>query len=267
VRFARSHKLNERPYIADLLISWFLFPSITVVKGSYLNGQYDDLPILNINDPAVLPTIKVMCDSDGGGHSTAHFDIIDNRPKDVPTEAVVKGTNADRPTILQKGENRIEFAKEPLVYGHFHGSISFKLPQNRPEIERSGYAGFRLHDRKRSIFLSKLIDLEPYKYIALRVKSDGHKYFINLMTDSMYETDLHQHRLFTTRPNQWETIVVSPTDFVRTNHGRIFENQQQGILLRKIRNIGISKIDRTEGPYSLMIEKIWVRILLICVAI
>lgn len=201
--------------------------------------------------------VKTMSDADGGGYSTVNFDIIDNRPKDTPAEAPAKGTTADRPTILQKSEKRIGFAKDPLVYGHFHGSISFKLPQNRPEIERSGYAGWRMHDRKRSIFMSRLFDLEPYKFIAFRVKSDGHKYFINIMTDTMFETDLHQHRLFTTRPNEWETIVVSPTDFVRTNQGRIFENQQQGILLRKIRNIGISKIDRTEGPYSLMIEKIW----------
>ena len=40
-------------------------------------------------------------------------------------------------------------------------------------------------------------DMDPYAYLALRVKSDGRRYTVNVQTDSIVETDIHQHRLFT----------------------------------------------------------------------
>lgn len=39
--------------------------------------------------------------------------------------------------------------------------------------------------------------MDPYKYLALRVKSDGRRYTVNVQTDSIVDSDLHQHRLFT----------------------------------------------------------------------
>lgn len=39
--------------------------------------------------------------------------------------------------------------------------------------------------------------MDPYTYLALRVKSDGRRYTINVQTDSIVDTDIHQHRLFT----------------------------------------------------------------------
>lgn len=40
-------------------------------------------------------------------------------------------------------------------------------------------------------------DMDPYAYLALRVKSDGRRYTVNVQTDSIVESDIHQHRLFT----------------------------------------------------------------------
>lgn len=40
-------------------------------------------------------------------------------------------------------------------------------------------------------------DVDPYTYLALRVKSDGRRYTVNVQTDSIIESDIHQHRLFT----------------------------------------------------------------------
>ena len=39
--------------------------------------------------------------------------------------------------------------------------------------------------------------MDLYSYLALRVKSDGRRYTINIQTDSIVESDIHQHRLFT----------------------------------------------------------------------
>lgn len=39
--------------------------------------------------------------------------------------------------------------------------------------------------------------MDPYAYLALRVKSDGRRYTVNIQTDSIVETDIHQHRLYT----------------------------------------------------------------------
>jgi NADH dehydrogenase [ubiquinone] 1 alpha subcomplex assembly factor 1 len=44
--------------------------------------------------------------------------------------------------------------------------------------------------------------------LALRIKSDGSKYFINIQTESIVESDLHQHRLFSKTPGEWEVIHV-----------------------------------------------------------
>jgi NADH dehydrogenase [ubiquinone] 1 alpha subcomplex assembly factor 1 len=39
--------------------------------------------------------------------------------------------------------------------------------------------------------------VDPYTYLALRVKSDGRRYTVNIQTDSIVESDIHQHRLYT----------------------------------------------------------------------
>jgi NADH dehydrogenase [ubiquinone] 1 alpha subcomplex assembly factor 1 len=93
-------------------------------------------------------------------------------------------------------------------------------------------------------------------YLAMRIKSDGRHYFINVQTESIEPSDLHQHRLFAKRPGEWETILVKWNDFVRTNHGFVIE-PQTGMLRQKVRTVGIGLTDRVEGPFELCIERIW----------
>ncbi|MCJ1473432.1 hypothetical protein MMC13_002083 [Lambiella insularis] len=166
-----------------------------------------------------------MSDADIGGFSKVHFDYI---PQTGPERA----------------------------HAHFYGIISTELPANRPHIQRTGYAAWRNRDRRATVFGKSLWDVDPYIYLGLRVKSDGRKYFVNVQTESIVPTDLHQHRLYARRPGQWETVLIKWTDFVRTNHGVVVEPQME-MLRQKVRTIGIGLIDRVPGPYDLAVEKVW----------
>ncbi|CAI4210990.1 unnamed protein product [Parascedosporium putredinis] len=112
-------------------------------------------------------------------------------------------------------------------FARFHGAISTELPKDRPEIQRTGYAAWRTPDRKRTVFGRSYWDIDPYDYLAIRIKSDGRSYFVNVQTDSIVPTDLHQHRLFAKRPGEWETVLIPWNDFVRTNHGMVIEPQTE----------------------------------------
>lgn len=100
------------------------------------------------------------------------------------------------------------------------------------------------------------MDIDSYTYLGMRVKSDGRAYFVNVQTESVIPTDLHQHRLFSKRPGEWETILIKWNDFVRTNGGYVVEPQTE-MLRQKVRSIGVSLTDRVPGPFDLAIERIW----------
>lgn len=144
----------------------------------------------------------------------------------------------------------------PNGHVRFHGSISTRLPATRPDIERSGYAAWRTLNRRATIFGKSLWDIDPWAFLALRVKSDGRAYHVNIQTESVVPTDLHQHRLFVRRPGEWETVLIRFNDFVRTSHGFVVEPQTE-MLRQKVRTVGIGLTDRVEGPFDLSIERIW----------
>ena len=149
-------------------------------------------------------------------------------------------------------------ARDP-AHARFYGSISIDLPRNNPQVQRTGFAGWRNKDRPRTIFGKSLWDLDLYSYLGLRVKSDGRKYLVNIQTESVVYEDLHQHRLPTRNPGEWETVFIDLHAFVRTNHGEVVEPQDE-IMLQKVRTIGMSLTDRVPGPYELAISKIWASI-------
>ena len=147
-------------------------------------------------------------------------------------------------------------ASSQPAYARFHGSISTELPRNRPHVQRTGYAGWRNKDRRATLFGKSLWDVDPYTFLALRVKSDGRKYFVNIQTESIVHTDLHQHRLHTRKPGEWETVFIDLNAFVRTNHGEVVEPQTE-MMRQKVRTIGVSLTDRVPGQFDLAISRIW----------
>ncbi len=201
--------------------------NLEAVKGP--SGPY---LLHDFRNPKSVSDCKLMSDEEIGGFSTAELDW-------VPAP--------EAPSASQQSR-----------HGHarFRGTISDKLPFDKPDIKRSGYAAWRTEDRPPTIFGRSLWDIDPYTYLAMRVKSDGRSYFINVQTESVVPTDLHQHRLFAKRPGEWETILVKWNDFVRTNHGFVVEPQTE-ILRQRIKSVGIGLTDRIPGPFELCIERVW----------
>lgn len=183
-----------------------------------------------------------MSDEDIGGFSKAQLDWVPF-PSNEPRRAAPSPPNPPSPA-------------SSLGYARLHGHISTRLPPNRPDIHRSGYAAFRTRNRPPTIFGKALWDIDPYVYLALRVRSDGRAWFVNVQTESLVPSDLHQHRLLAKRPGRWETVLIKWNDFVRTNHGFLVEPQSE-ILRRRVKSIGLGLIDRVEGPFDLCIESVW----------
>ena len=98
--------------------------------------------------------------------------------------------------------------------------------------------------------------MDPYAFLALRFKSDGRKYFVNVQTESIVYTDIHQHRLYARKPGEWETVLIKWGEFVRTNYGQVVEPQTE-MLTQKVRTVGIGLTDRVPGPFNLEISGIW----------
>ncbi len=181
--------------------------------------------LLDFSDPDIVQACKTMSDADIGGSSIASLDHIP-RSSSHPAHA------------------------------RFHGSISTDLPRNRPQVQRTGYAGWRNKDRPPTLFGKSLWDVDPYTYLALRVKSDGRKYFVNVQTESIVYTDLHQHRLHARKLGEWETVLIEISSFVRTNHGEVVEPQTE-MMRQKVRTVGVSLTDRVPGSFDLAISSVW----------
>ena len=190
-----------------------------------LNVPTKPYHLITFNDPSSIEECKIMSDATMGGFSKASL------------------------THEPSTSNQSQHAR-------FSGSISVDLPPNRPDIQRSGYAAWRTRDRGRTLFGKSLWDVDPYSYLALKIRSDGRKYFINIQTESIVPTDLHQHRLYAQKPGEWETVVVSFNEFVRTNYGMPVEPQKE-ILKQKVLSVGIGLIDRIPGPFDLRIADIY----------
>ncbi|KAF5022311.1 hypothetical protein F66182_5640 [Fusarium sp. NRRL 66182] len=201
------------------------------VSFETIKGNTQPKSLYDFNTPESVRDCIVMSDKTIGGFSQSNFDFI---------------ASAD-----SRSDPKI-----PSSYARFHGNISTRLPVDRPNIQRTGFAGFRSPDQKPTMFGRSMWDIDPFLYLALRIKSDGRSYFVNLQTESVEPSDLHQHRLFPKRQGQWETVLIKWNDFVRTNHGFVVEPQTE-MLRQKVLTVGVGLTDRVDGPFELCIEKVW----------
>jgi len=204
-----------------------------------LNGPMPEVEFHSFRTLDSKNYIKVFSDRGHGGYSTAQIDIEPFTPETLPPDVPRPSANDPIPT-----------------YGKFHGNISIELPKNRPDIERSGYAAWRTVDPQWTLFGKALFNCEAHAYLALRVKSDSSRYFVNLQCDSFVPTDLYQHRLFAKTPGEWETVYIPFADFVKTHLGTVLAAQGD-IPKHTLTTIGLGLIDRIPGPFEICIDRIW----------
>ncbi|KAJ2521752.1 hypothetical protein H4217_001182 [Coemansia sp. RSA 1939] len=146
---------------------------------------------------------------------------------------------------------------DTTISGHakFHGYISQKLPEDT-RYKRSGYAMVRTRDPKPDILGAGTWDSSLYRYLALRVKADRRKYFVNLKSDTLINTDIYQHLLPIRTPGRWETVIIPFNAFTLTSNSVILA-AQPAMASTKMETVGFSISDRREGPFSL--EFAWVK--------
>lgn len=195
------------------------------IKLEALEKPKQSLDMWTFSDSDSIAGCSDMSDSDIGGFSSVSIDHIPQSSSD--------------PSHLL-----------------FTGNISNKLPSGEKDVERTGYAAFRTRDRPATMFGKALWNVDRYKYLALRVKTDDRKYKVNLQTESVVYTDIHQHRLYAKRPGRWETVLIKWNDFVRTNHGIVVEPQSE-IMKEKVRTVGIGLTDRLPGTFQMGVSRIW----------
>lgn len=218
------------------------------VKMEGLHQPTKPFPLIRFNEEGSTDRCKVMSDRDLGGYSRASLTYHPGAQKSETTEEQAKDTNDNTAAITRPNA-------EP-AHALFKGSISTELPPNNPEVQRSGYAAFRTRDRGVSLFGKLLWDIDPYAYLALRIKSDGRRYFVNIQTESIVPTDLHQHLLPCFTPGEWETVTIPFSAFVRTNHGMVVEPQKE-MMRQKVRSVGIGLTDRVPGPFELRVADVY----------
>ncbi|KAM0355685.1 hypothetical protein ACHAPU_000070 [Fusarium lateritium] len=201
------------------------------VNFEAIKGATEPKPLYDFNNPDSVRDCIVMSDKSIDGFSESNLDF-------------------------QKATDSSNHPQIPSAYARFYGNISTRLPVDRPNIQRTGFAGFRSPDPKPTLFGRSMWDIDPFIYLALRVKSDGRSYFVNIQTESVEPSDLHQHRLFPKQAGQWETVLIKWNDFVRTNHGFVVEPQTE-MLRQKVLSVGVGLTDRVDGPFELCIERAW----------
>ncbi|KAK6341949.1 hypothetical protein TWF730_001433 [Orbilia blumenaviensis] len=246
----RLQQFSKNAGIMRRSLEYMKFETKKILSGGYLNPDFEDLYFFNAEDHLTRERIDLMSDAIDGGQSKADFAIVseDNFVSAIPP----------KPISMSNPDYEEYKPKIPTVYGLFHGNISKQLPNqiHRPDVEISGFAAFRTQHLPKTIFGARTYDLGFYEYIALRVKSDGRTYMVNMQADTYEERDLYQHRLFTRKPGQWETVVLKNGAFVKTMYGGILL-EQPGMLVEKVRTIGLSVTDRVEGPFKIAIHAIW----------
>lgn len=211
------------------------------VRLEGLHKPNQPFPLIRFEQEDAIDRCKLMSDADMGGFSKASLTHEPgNASASTQEEALTTPLSAD----------------EQPPHALFKGRISTELPPNKPDIQRSGYAAWRTRDRGSSLFGKLLWDIDPYSFLALRIKSDGRKYFVNIQTESIVPTDLHQHLLPSYTPGEWETVTIPFSSFVRTNYGMVVEPQRE-MMRQKVRSVGIGLIDRVPGPFELCIADVW----------
>ncbi|KAJ1936239.1 hypothetical protein FBU59_005117 [Linderina macrospora] len=106
------------------------------------------------------------------------------------------------------------------------------------------------------MFGGKYWDSSLFRYLMLRVRADNRKYFVNLKSSTVVQTDIYQHLLPIRTPGRWETVVIPFNEFTLTSNSVIIASQP-AMSETEMETVGFSISDRQDGPFCL--EFAWIK--------
>lgn len=169
------------------------------LKMEGIQGWQKELPMFKLNTAKDLQEWAIGCDKDIGGTSIISFVFIYTNVSCIDIYVCE--------IIWVPGFSEAKLEITPEGVGKFAGNLSLELPSNA-EIQQSGYAAIRSKVRPASMFGTPCWDTTLFRYLAMRVRGDDRRYFVNIQTDGVIQTDLYQHRLFLQNAGQWQTVMV-----------------------------------------------------------
>ena len=130
-------------------------------------------------------------------------------------------------------------------YSVFSGDIAV---EHSGKAVRTGYCGIR------SPYPKIPINLEEFRALEIKIRSDLRRYSINVTSDGGIQTDVHQG-FVQVDSTGWVTAEVPLETLIHIWKGRpsIF---QRSLNTRKVLTVGVSLSDDVPGPFRLEIEYI-----------
>ncbi|KAJ4448186.1 complex I intermediate-associated protein 30, mitochondrial [Periplaneta americana] len=141
--------------------------------------------------------------------------------------------------------------------GLFTGTLSTQTPKDG-RVKKAGYCNMRSMRPRKSFKRDAYFDWRMYSHIVLRVRGDGRSYMLNITTMGYFDimwNDIYTYALFTRGGPYWQLSKIPFSKFFLTSKGRI-QDKQNAIPLDKVTNIGITAVDKINGPFHLEIDYI-----------
>ncbi len=159
-----------------------------------------------------------------------------------------------------------------MCAGWFHGKIDFPLIED----SKGGFCNFRTADLR-------MPDLAAFDGLAVRVKTDGRPYLLNLRPKEHSSDDVYQaydkaggaaphavwvalgermvsdslaRRRLHAPARQWVTLAMAARDFRLVTRGVMREDQYE-LELSSVSGMGVTIADGSNGPFSFEIQ--WMR--------
>ena len=172
--------------------------------------------------------------------------LVDFSDPDV-TAAKILGSDQD---IGGESTCTLEYESLPdgSSYSVFSGNLSV---EHTGRAVRTGYCAMRTPKPKQKL------NLEPFKGLQLKVRTDYRKYQLTMTTDTWINDDVHLGLIAGEKlhPNEWNIMEIDFSNFVLLGKGK-YKLFQRPPDPRTIMTLGISCQEDQPGPFRFEIEYI-----------
>jgi len=143
--------------------------------------------------------------------------------------------------------------------GMFCGNLSMRVPKEG-QTKITGYCNIRSIRAQKSFKRDSFHDWSLFTHLLLRVRGDGRPYLLNLATSGYFDVtwnDVYQYVLYTRGGPYWQLTLIPFSKFFLSSKGRV-QDRQYSIPQSHITHVGITCLDRNDGPFQLEVDYIGV---------